>query len=166
MLSRLVIAFLPRSKCLLISWLQSPTAMILEPKKIKPVTVSIFSPSIYHEVKGLGAMVLVFLILSFKPAFPLSSFTLIKRLLSSSSLSASRVVSSAYLRLLISSDLHAKVASSSRSSLRALFGRATLPWLSPFSCLDFLHSTCQHLTYYRSHFPILSSVSHYVTSTP
>ena len=50
--------------------------MILEPKKIKPVTVSIFSPSIYHEVKGLGAMVLVFLILSFKAAFPLSSCTL------------------------------------------------------------------------------------------
>ena len=52
MLSRLVIAFLPRSKCLLISWLQSPSAVILEPKKIKSVTVSILSPSICHEVKG------------------------------------------------------------------------------------------------------------------
>ena len=50
MLSRLVIAFLPRSKCLLISWLQSPSAVILEPKKIKSVTVSIVSPSICHEV--------------------------------------------------------------------------------------------------------------------
>ena len=53
MLSRLVIAFLPRSKCLLISWLQSPSAMILEPKKIKSATVSTFSPSVCHEVVGL-----------------------------------------------------------------------------------------------------------------
>jgi len=52
MLSRLVIAFLPRSKCLLISWLKSPPAVILEPKKIKSVTVSIVSPSICHEVMG------------------------------------------------------------------------------------------------------------------
>ena len=52
MLSRLVIAFLPRSKCLLISWLQSPSAVILEPKKIKFVTVSIVSPSIYHDGTG------------------------------------------------------------------------------------------------------------------
>ena len=52
MLSRLVIAFLPRSKRLLISWLQSPSAMILEPKKIKSVTVSIVSPPICHEVMG------------------------------------------------------------------------------------------------------------------
>ena len=56
MLSRLVIAFLPRSKCLLISWLQSPSAVILEPKKIKPVTVSVVSPSICHEVMGPDAM--------------------------------------------------------------------------------------------------------------
>ena len=52
MLSRLVIAFLPRSKCLLISWLQSPSAMILEPEKIKSVTVSVVLPSICHEVMG------------------------------------------------------------------------------------------------------------------
>ena len=52
MLSRLVITFLPRSKSLLISWLQSPSAVILEPKKIMSVTVSIASPSIYHEVVG------------------------------------------------------------------------------------------------------------------
>ena len=100
-LSRFVTAFLPRSKCLLISWLQSPSIVILEPKKRKSVTTSIFSPSICHEVKGPDAMILVFLIFSFKPAFSLSSFTLIKRLFSSSSLSAIRVVSSAYLRLLI-----------------------------------------------------------------
>ena len=60
MLSRLVIAFLPRSKHLLISWLQSPSAVILEPKKIKSVTVSIFCPSISHEVMGLDAMILAF----------------------------------------------------------------------------------------------------------
>ena len=59
-LSRLVIAFLPRSKCLLISWLQSPPAVILEPKKIKFLTVSIVSPSICHEVMGPDAMTLVF----------------------------------------------------------------------------------------------------------
>ena len=68
-LSRLVIAFLPRSKHLLISWLQSPSTMILEPKKIKTVTVSIVSPSVYHEVKGPDVMILVFWMLSFKPAF-------------------------------------------------------------------------------------------------
>ena len=60
MLSRLVRAFLPRSKRLLISWLQSPSAVILEPKKIKSVTVSIVSPSICHEVTGPDAMILVF----------------------------------------------------------------------------------------------------------
>ena len=60
MLSRLVITFLPRSKHLLISWLQSPSAVILELQIIKSVTVSIVSPSICHEVMGLDAMVLVF----------------------------------------------------------------------------------------------------------
>ena len=100
MLSRLAIAFLPRSKCLLISEMQSPSAVILEAKKIKSVTVSIVSPSICHEVMGPDAMILVLRMLSFKPAFSLSSFTFIKRLLSSSLLSAIKVVSSAYLRLL------------------------------------------------------------------
>ena len=60
MLSRLVITFLPRSKRLLISWLQSPPAVILEPKIIKSDTVSTISPSIYHEVMGPDAMILVF----------------------------------------------------------------------------------------------------------
>ena len=96
MLSRLVIAFLPRSKCLLISWLQSPYAVILEPKNIKPVTVSIVSPSIFYKVMELDAIIFVFWMLNFKPTFPLSPFTFIKRLLS-----PIRVVSSAYLRLLI-----------------------------------------------------------------
>ena len=65
MLSRLVIAFLPRSKYLLISWLQSPSAVILEPPKIKSVTVSIVSPSIGHEVMGPDALILVFWMLRF-----------------------------------------------------------------------------------------------------
>ena len=67
MLSRLVITFLPRSKPLLISWLQSPSAVILEPRKIKSVTVSTVSPSICREVIGLDAMILVFWMLTLKP---------------------------------------------------------------------------------------------------
>ena len=74
MLSRLLIAFLPRSKRLLISWLQSPSTVILEPKKIKAVSVSIVSPSICHEVMGPDATSFIFSILNFKPAFSLSSF--------------------------------------------------------------------------------------------
>ena len=100
-LSRLVIAFLPRSKSLLISWLQSPSSVILEPRKIKSATVSLISPSICHEVMGLNAVISVCWILSLKPTFSLSSFTFIKRLFSFSLLSAIRVVSSAHLRLLI-----------------------------------------------------------------
>ena len=60
MLSRMVIAFPPRSKCLLISWLLSPSTVILEPRKKKSVIVSIGSPSIYHEVMGSDAMIFVF----------------------------------------------------------------------------------------------------------
>ena len=83
------------------SWVQSPSAVILELKKIKSVTASTLSPSVCREVIGPDAMILVFWMLSFKPTFPLSSFTFIKRVFSSSSLSAIRVVSSAYLKLLI-----------------------------------------------------------------
>ena len=101
MLSRLVITFHPRCKGLLISWLQSPCAVILEPRKIKSATVSTLSPSICYEVIGTDVMILVFWMLSFTPTFSLSSFTFIRRLLSSSLLSAIRVVSSAYLRILI-----------------------------------------------------------------
>ena len=101
MLSRLVITFLPRRKHLLISWLQSPSAVILEPRKIKSDTVSTVYPSISHEVMGPDAVISIFWMLSFKPTFSLSSFTFIKRLFSYSSLSAIRMVSSAYLRLLI-----------------------------------------------------------------
>ena len=98
---RFVIAFIPRSKPLLISWLQPLSTVILEPRKIKSVTVSTLPSSICNEVMGLDAIILVVWMLSFKPAFSLSSFTFIKRLFSSSLLSAIRVVSTAYLRLLI-----------------------------------------------------------------
>ena len=101
MLSRLVIAFFPRSECLLISCLQSSSVVILKPPKIKSVTVCIVSPSICHEVMGPDAMILVFWMLSFKPAFSLFSFIFIKRLFSSSLLSSIKMVSSVYLRLLI-----------------------------------------------------------------
>ena len=96
-LSRLDVSFLPRIKRLLISWLQSPPTVILEHPEIKSATVSTVSPSICHE----DARILAFWMLSFKPTCSLSSFTFIKKLFSSSSLSAMRAVSSAYLRLLI-----------------------------------------------------------------
>ena len=69
MLSRLVMAFPPRTKYILISWLQSPSAVIWEGKKIKSLTVSTVSPSICHEVMGPDAMILAFCMLSFKPTF-------------------------------------------------------------------------------------------------
>ena len=97
MLSWFVIVFLPKSS-LLISWLQSPSAVILEPKKIKSLTASIVSPSIYYEMMGLYAMIFIFLMLNFRPVF---SFSFHKRLFSSSLLSVIRVVPSAYLRLFL-----------------------------------------------------------------
>jgi len=96
MLPRLLIACLPRSKRLLIS----PSAVILEPPKIKSLTVSTIAPSICYEVMRSDDTILVFWMLSFKPTFS-SSFTFIKRLFSSSLLSSIKVVSSPYLRLLI-----------------------------------------------------------------
>ena len=78
MLSRLVTAFLPMSKCLLDLWLQSQSEVILEPPKIKSVTASIFPPIYLHEVMGPDAMILVFWMLNFKPTFSLFSFTLIR----------------------------------------------------------------------------------------
>ena len=72
MLSRFVTAFLPRSKNLLISWLQSLSAVILDPKKIKSVIVSIVSPTICHEVMGLDDTIFIFWMLSFNPAFSLA----------------------------------------------------------------------------------------------
>ena len=100
-LSRFFIVFLPRSKTLLTLWLQSPSMVIFEPKKIKSVIVLTFLPSVCHEVMGPDAMIFVFWMLTFKPAFSLSSFTLIKSHFGPSSLSVIKVVSSAYLRLLM-----------------------------------------------------------------
>ena len=145
MLSRLVTTFLPRlPRSLLISWLQSPSQVIWEPKRIL-VTASMFSPSICHEVMEPDAMILVFWMLSFKPAFSPSSFTFIKRLFSSSSLSVTRVVSSAYLRLLIF--LLAILISACASSSPAFHmmysakklnkqGDSIQPWRAPFPILN------------------------------
>ena len=141
MLSRFVIAFLRRSKHLLIARLQSLSTMILEPKKIKSVNVSIFAPSIWHEGKGPDAMILVFWIRNFKSAFLLFSFTIVKRLFTSSSQMAIGVVSSDYLRLLIF--LTAILISTCDSSSLAFCmmysefkinkqGNNIQPWCTPF----------------------------------
>ena len=98
---RFVIAFLPRNKCLLMLWLQSQSTVIWEPKKTNFGTISTLSPSICHEVMGPDVIILVFWMLSFKPDFSLSFFTLIRRFFCSSLLSAIRMVSSACLKLLI-----------------------------------------------------------------
>ena len=123
MLSRFLTAFIPKRKHFLISWLQSPSAVILEVKKIKSVTISIFCPSIFHEVIGPDAMIFFFGKLNIKPAFssPLSPSSRWKleasnfyltfyktrqlatwlQVFTSSSLSVIGVVSSEYLRLLL-----------------------------------------------------------------
>jgi len=93
---RCVIALLSSSKYFLISWLQSSSAVVLEPKKIHSLTLSIVTSSISQN-----AMILVFWMLSFQPAYSPSSFTFIKRLFSFFLCSSVRVVSSVYLRLLI-----------------------------------------------------------------
>ena len=80
--TKFVINFLPRRKRLLVSLVKSPSAVILEPRKIKSATVSSVSQSICHEVMELDALILVFCLLSFKPTFTLSSFTFIRRLFS------------------------------------------------------------------------------------
>ena len=100
MLATFVIAFLPRSKCLFISWLQSPSTVILKPKKIKYHCCH-FVPFYLPWSDGLDTMISYFLMLIFKPTFSFYFFTLIRRFFSSSSLSPIRVVSSAYLSLLI-----------------------------------------------------------------
>ena len=149
MLSRLVITFLPRSKHLLISWLQSPSAVIFKPKRIKSATIS---PSICYEVMGLDAMILVFWMLSFKPTFSLSFFTFIKRLFSFSSI---RVVSFAYLRLLIfllailipaySSSSPAFLMTYSAYKLNTQ-GDNTQPWCTPFPTWNQSVVSCPVLT--------------------
>ena len=155
MLSRLVITFLPRGKRLLISWLQSPSVVILEPQKIKSDTVSTVSPSISHEVIGPDAMLLVFWMLSFKPTFSLSSFIFIKRLFSSSSLSAIRVVSSAYVRLsLFLPAILIPACASSSPVLLMMYSSYKLnkqgdniqPWRTPFPIWNQSVGPCPVLT--------------------
>ena len=140
MLSRLVIAFLPRSKHLLISWLQSPFTVIWEPKKIKSHCFHCF-PIYLSWSDGTGYHDLRFLNVEFKPAFSCSSFTFIKRLFSSFLLSTIRLMSSAYLRLLIflPAILIPACASSSWAFLRMYSayklnkqGNNIQPWRSPF----------------------------------
>ena len=151
LLSRVVIAFLPRSKHLLISWLQSPSAVILESPKIKSDTVSTVSPSICHEVMRPDGMI-VFRMLSFKPTFSLSSFTFIKRLFSSSSLSAIMAVPSAYLRLLIFLlAILIPACDSSSPEFHMIYsaykqGDNIQPWCTPFLILNQSVVPCLVLT--------------------
>ena len=143
-LPRLAIAFLPRSKCLLILCCSHHLQWFLEPKKIKSVTISIDFPSICHEVMGPDAMIFIFRMLSFKSDFSLSSLTFINRLLNFSSLSAIRVVSSAYLKLLIFL-LAVLIPACASSSLAFLMmyspyklnkqGDNIQPWSNPFHTL-------------------------------
>ena len=100
-LFRFVIAFIPKSMCLLILWLQPQSAVILEPRRVAGHCFHFFLHLFAMKVLGLDAMILGFWMMSFKPAFSLFSFTFIKRFFNFSLLSAIRVVSSAYLRLLI-----------------------------------------------------------------
>ena len=132
MLSRLVIIFLPRSKHVLISWLQSPSAVILEPKKIKSVTVSIVSPSICHEVMEPDAMILGFWILSLKPTFSLSAFTFIKRLFRSSSLSSFWDSNLVILlsSFLISKDEHASTRKYLKNHTQSLLDLSSFKWVT------------------------------------
>ena len=141
MLSRLVTAFLPRSKRLLISWLQSPSAVILEPKKMKSVTVSILSPSICHEVMGQipWSYFSECWVLSQLFHSPLSLS--LRGFFSSSSLSATRVGSSTYLSFLIFLlSILIPACASSSPSFRMMYFASKLnkqgdnirPWCAPF----------------------------------
>ena len=153
MLSTFVTAFLPRSKHLLISWLQLQSTVILEPKKRKSVTVSTFSLSICHEVMGLNAMILIFWMLSFKSAFPLPSF---KRLFSFSfAFFVIRVVSYAYLRWLIfllailipAWDSCSPAFHMMYSAYKLNWQGANMqPWHTPFSILNQSGFACLVLT--------------------
>ena len=141
-LSRFVLAFLPKNKCLLTLWLQSRTAVIMETKKIN-LAVCIVSPSICHEVTGLDVMLLLFWMLSFKPVFSLSSFTLIKRHFSSSYLFCH--YSPAYLRLLrFLPAILIPVCASSNPAFCMMYsahklnkqGEYIQPWHTPFPILN------------------------------
>ena len=139
MLSSLVIAFLPRSKCILISWLQSPSAVISEPRNIKCLTVSVVSPSICHEMMGPDDMILVFWMLSFKPTFH--------------SLSLSSRGSLALLHFLLPEILIPACASSSPAFLMIYSGYKLnkqgdniQPWCTPFPIWNQSVISCPVLT--------------------
>ena len=149
-LSRFVIVFLPRSQCLIILWLQSPSAVILEPKKIKTTTASTFSSSIYHKVMGPEVTILFIWMLCFKPAFSLS-FTLIKSLFSSFVI---RVVSSAYLMLLFLLAILIPACASSSLAFHITYSAQKLnkqgdnmqPYCTPFPTLNLSIVLCPVLT--------------------
>ena len=154
MLSRLVVVFLPRSKHPLISWLQWPS-VVIGAQENKSLSLFPLFPHLFAEVMGLGAMVLVFWMLSFKPAFLLSSFTFIKRLFCSSLLSSIRVVSSAYLRLLIFLPaILIPACASSRPSFLLMYsayklnkqGNNIQPWHTPFPIWNQSVVSCPVLT--------------------
>ena len=154
MLSRLVITFIPKNKYLFISRLSHQLQWLWSPK-IKAVTISIVFPSICLEVMGPDAIILVFWMLSFKPTFSLCSFTFIKRLFSSSPLSAIRVVSSAYLRLLIFLPAILIPACASSSPVFLMMYSAyklnkqddnTQPWCTPFPIWNQSVVPCPFLT--------------------
>ena len=130
-------------------------SVILEPKRVNSLTVSILSPSICHEMMGLDAMILVFQMLSFKPTYSLSYFTFIKRLFSSSSLSAIRVVSSAYMRLLIFLlEILIPACASSGPAFPMMYtayklnkqGDNIQPWCTPFPICNLSGVPCPVLT--------------------
>ena len=157
-LYRFVIAFLPRSKCLLISWLQSPSTVILEPKKIMSFTDSIASLSVCHEVMGPDAMKYFFECWVLSHFCSLFCFTFIKRLFSSSSLSAVRVVSSAYLRLLIFlPEILILPCASSSLACHIMYsvyklnkqGDNIQPWCTPFPIWNQSIVPCLVITAYR-----------------
>ena len=151
--SRLIITFFLRSKCL--NFMAAVTICSdFGAQKIKSVTVSTVSPYICHEVMGMDAKILVFWMLSFKPTFSLSSFTFIKRLFHSSSLSAITVVSSAYLRLLVFLPAILIPACASSSPFLMMYSTYKLnkqgdniqPWCTPFLIWDQCVVPCPVLT--------------------
>ena len=150
---RFVTALLPRNKHLLISWLQSPSAVSLEPKKINSVTVSIFSPSLCHEVMRLDTKSSLFECWVLSQHF--HSLTFIKRLFSSSLFTAIRVVSPAYLRLLIFLlEILIPASDSSSTALLMMYsakkwnkqGNNIQLWHTPFPNLNDFIAPCQVLT--------------------
>ena len=143
-LSRFVIAFLSKSKQLLISWLTSLSTVIVETKKIKSITTFTFSLSICHEMMRPNDINFFFLMLSFKPAFSLSSFTFIKRFFTSSSLSAIRMVSSAYQEKAMaphSSTLAWKIPWTEKPGRLQSMGsqRVRHDWMTSLSLFTFMH---------------------------